>query len=100
MDEKPIWLIWSNEHGAWWRPAGCGYIRVIEEAGRYSRSEAQEICDGANRYLPKGTKPNEVMVLSPEGVSALLLGTIDRIVKDALADEVLSREVAAKEGDS
>ena len=95
MDEKSIWLIWSNEHGAWWRPASCGYIRVIEEAGRYPRSEAQEICDGANRYLPKGTKPNEVMVLSPEGVRDLLLGA----VYHALEDDVPSGEISGHEGD-
>ena len=37
------YLIWSNEHGAWWAPNGMGYTRVIEEAGRYSPGDAERI---------------------------------------------------------
>ena len=45
------WLIWSNQHGKWWRPAECGYTDLIDEAGRYERTEADRIvadatCDG------------------------------------------------------
>ena len=36
-------LVWSNQHGQWWRPARRGYTSVIEEAGRYSIAEAREI---------------------------------------------------------
>ena len=85
MPETPIWLIWSNEHGMWWRPASGGYTRVIEQAGRYGITEANEICDGANRFLPKG-KTHEVRVLSPEGADTLINGTIDRITKDIVKD--------------
>jgi hypothetical protein len=35
------WLIWSNQHGMWWRAHGVGYTGQIEEAGRYSRREAE-----------------------------------------------------------
>ena len=66
-----IWLIWSNEHRAWWGPGSMGYVGIIERAGRYSFKTAQEICDGANRYLPEGNT-YEVMVLSPEAAVALL----------------------------
>ena len=85
MSETPIWLIWSNEHGMWWRPASCGYTRVIEQAGRYGITEATEICDGANRFLRKGVT-HEVRVLSPEGTDTLLNGTIDRIAKGIMKD--------------
>lgn len=34
------YLIWSNEHRAWWRPDARGYTLDIERAGRYSRDEA------------------------------------------------------------
>lgn len=34
------YLIWSNEHRAWWRPNSSGYTVFIESAGRYSRDEA------------------------------------------------------------
>ena len=83
MSETPIWLVWSNEHGAWWGPGGCGYTRIIERAGRYGIKEADQICNDANEYLPKG-KTHEVRVLSPEGADILLNGVIDRIVKDAM----------------
>ena len=38
--DSDTYLIWSNEHGAWWRPNAAGYTMRIEEAGRYSREEA------------------------------------------------------------
>lgn len=42
------YLIWSNEHNAWWCPDHCGYTSSVDKAGRYSLSEAIEICNGAN----------------------------------------------------
>jgi len=36
-------LIWSNEHGMWWRANHYGYTRYIEEAGRYELDEAVSI---------------------------------------------------------
>lgn len=35
-----LYLIWSNEHRAWWRPRAQGYTKRIDHAGRYSREEA------------------------------------------------------------
>ena len=32
--------IWSGEHRAWWRPGGCGYTTLIENAGIYSFEDA------------------------------------------------------------
>lgn len=34
------YLIWSNEHRAWWRPNSRGYTIHIEAAGRYTRDDA------------------------------------------------------------
>lgn len=41
------YLIWSNEHRAWWRPNRCGYTIYLEAAGRYPRDEAVAICRDA-----------------------------------------------------
>jgi hypothetical protein len=41
------YLIWSNEHGAWWGPNTVGYVRRIEHAGRYSHEQALHICTNA-----------------------------------------------------
>ncbi len=38
------YLIWSNEHRAWWRPNARGYTLQLEKAGRYSRDEALKHC--------------------------------------------------------
>jgi hypothetical protein len=46
------WLIWSEEHGAWWKAGRAGYTRSMREAGRYPLDEAAAIVDDANRYAP------------------------------------------------
>ena len=46
---KPMWMVWSSEHHAWWGPNGCGYRNFKQQAGRYSFSEALEIVRDANR---------------------------------------------------
>jgi hypothetical protein len=38
------YLIWSNEHRAWWGPGHHGYVRELSRAGRYSRPNALDIC--------------------------------------------------------
>ena len=30
------YLVWSNEHNAWWGPGETGYVRRVAEAGRYT----------------------------------------------------------------
>lgn len=44
MSDDPVYLVWSNEHRAWWGPEHRGYVRGVSQAGRYSRDEALEIC--------------------------------------------------------
>jgi ribosomal protein S27AE len=63
FEEDWGWLVWSFEHGAWWGPGKCGYTRSLNKAGRYTRLEALEICDEANRY---SKEVNEAMVHQSE----------------------------------
>ena len=58
------WLIWSEEHGAWWRAHRVGYTRLLAEAGRYEKAQAEEIVTQANRYCESGTF-NEVAMPDP-----------------------------------
>jgi hypothetical protein len=43
-----MFLIWSIEHTAFWRPGQTGYTRTLAEAGRYSETEADAIVARAN----------------------------------------------------
>jgi hypothetical protein len=56
-----MYLIWSFEHGAWWRPFGWGYTQDIDAAGRFNLEEASSIIENANRYRPLDD-PFEVLV--------------------------------------
>jgi hypothetical protein len=40
-------LIWSFEHGQWWRDNCDGYTSDIEDAGRYSLQKAVQLCQNA-----------------------------------------------------
>lgn len=59
---EPAWLVWSNEHSAWWKPAHRGYTEMKSEAGLYTFAEALEIVTGANKFLPIDAVPNEAML--------------------------------------
>jgi hypothetical protein len=51
--ESRDYLVWSYEHKGWWvrRLGGnWGYTRDVNEAGRYTESEATRICENAKRY--------------------------------------------------
>lgn len=57
------YLIWSHEHGAWWRPNRAGYCLAVKDAGRYSQDEAIRICAHAREGLGDlSTPPNEMPV--------------------------------------
>jgi hypothetical protein len=60
-----MYLIWSNEHNAWWRANRIGYTPQVEFAGRYSLEESIRICNSANINWNPCTKrsPNELPIL-------------------------------------
>ena len=61
------YLIWSEEHLAWWGrdPTNFNYTRSIQHARRYSKEEAAKIVANANRLLKPGTFPHEFVVAEP-----------------------------------
>jgi hypothetical protein len=65
--QSKVWLVWSNEHRAWWAPDRCGYRQRVDEAGRYTCEEAMACCAmRSNTGIPP-----EVMVPSPEYLESL-----------------------------
>lgn len=83
MRDLPLWLVWSNEHKAWWGPNGCGYYVDVNSAGRYSYEEAVDICNGRDFPWPPTVRhdlngheqwpenPPELVVPAPEFWEAL-----------------------------
>jgi hypothetical protein len=61
------YLIWSHQHGGWWRPGGFGYTPHVGDAGRFDRERALEICRAAlpGQYKPGGPFP-ELPVLEDD----------------------------------
>ncbi|WIM97812.1 hypothetical protein ACTOB_001366 [Actinoplanes oblitus] len=80
MTEIDSYLVWSNQKTMWWRPRNSGYTQYIEEAGRYTRAEAEEIVrkatvDGQLKHWRtdpvSGAKYwsfDEVLVAAPEAI--------------------------------
>lgn len=72
---EPAWrgmdryLIWSNEHRAWWRPNRSGYTIFVEKAGRYSQAEAIE--QSRHRDQSKNEAPPEIPVREADMIAAL-----------------------------
>ena len=50
MDDENAHLVWSFEHTAWWAPNSRGYTPRWYDAGRYSRADAERICEQANHH--------------------------------------------------
>lgn len=57
--EACLWLIWSNEHHAWWGANERGYVKTKGNAGQYAFDKAVSICRSDNRGLEL---PNETML--------------------------------------
>lgn len=73
IPDAKVWLVWSNEHTAWWKPGCLGYTADAEKAGRYTLADARK---HANSGQMGGTcarcehLPNEVVTPAPEFVAS------------------------------
>jgi hypothetical protein len=61
------YLIWSEEHQAWWRANATGYTRSIYQAGRFTQAQAHDIVKSANAFLDPSMDPplNEIAIPDP-----------------------------------
>lgn len=62
MTDTTVFLIWSHEHGMWWRPNSAGYTNYVHEAGQYTEDESADFCSAATRGWSGDGTPPEVMV--------------------------------------
>jgi len=72
---EQLYLIWSEEHGAWWkRESGgqtWGYTHSMEQAGRYTKERAAQIVAKANAVVHRDTgfypdrSFNEIAITDP-----------------------------------
>ncbi len=46
-----VWILWSDEHLAFWSPDELGYVSDIEKAGRYTFDEAVKIAINDDEQL-------------------------------------------------
>jgi hypothetical protein len=65
--KQQLYLIWSEEHQAWWHANRHQYTRSIFEAGRFRQPDACEIVLAANAYLDPAHDPplNEIAIPDP-----------------------------------
>ncbi len=56
------YVIWSHEHGCWWRPGSAGYTNDLRSAGVYSRDEAMQISHRGRDGWEAGEIPDELPV--------------------------------------
>ncbi len=98
---KAQYVIWSNEHAAWWGPDQVGYTPWVEEAGRYDLPTARVIVaksalDGIkdrpsrlpSRYTTVATARTHLM-LAPESLAEFVLH-----VEQTLAETPASRKAS------
>lgn len=62
-------LIWSEEHQAWWRPNSAGYTTSLKQAGRYDSAQAGNIVEGANNC---GKQFCEIALPVPRDLDSLI----------------------------
>jgi hypothetical protein len=77
--QTPQYVIWSEEHGAWWAPKRNGYTRQLANAGRYQKAEADQIVSEANQYSRPPLAWSEVAIPDPfSKTQPQIQDTIDR----------------------
>lgn len=74
LREGERYVIWSNEHAAYWGPGSCGYTRSLKEAGRYSRQHAVQVCFDARGGWNGSGPPPEIPVRERDAIAAGLEG--------------------------
>ncbi len=90
------YLVWSNEHHAYWKKDRAGYTPSVWRAGRYGLNDAQSCA------ATSGVRGRDVIVLAPESHRMLPLFSIPEIVavEDTMRDRIREATDAVLAGSS
>lgn len=100
------YLIWSNQHGAWWGPDRRGYTLMVEEAGRYPLDQARAIVRDATLagqlVVPRASHLgysnidtlDEVLLMAPESVDDMLTYVGGRLAEPTVAEIIAEKRQA------
>ncbi|WP_294275813.1 hypothetical protein [uncultured Sphingomonas sp.] len=66
---EPLYLVWSNEHRAWWDAEERGYTRIIERAGRYTRAAALTIASRRGGGWQTESNPYEIAIPEADAIA-------------------------------
>lgn len=92
------YVVWSNEHSAWWGPKRSGYYTHLVAAGRYTRDEAIRICQGARGGRRYNANPSEVPILLADAEAFWTEDGLEERRRDE--SEKLQREIEEAEADA
>lgn len=85
-----MYLLWSNKHRKWWRAGESGYADFIEEAGRYTKEEAERIVNKSTvNGLLKNIRKNSVTgreFFSYNTVMVQEVEDINRMINEQIPD--------------
>lgn len=68
----PRYVVWSNEHAAWWGPDECGYRSDLSHAGRYTREHALKLAcarDGLSWRGHRLGNPPEIAIREDDALA-------------------------------
>jgi hypothetical protein len=89
-------LVWSHQHGAWWRAGRCGYTRDRRQAGLYCRAEAVAICADAGAGGRPGEPPAEIVVRLEDLLAVEALALLELMTRSDPAAEPTAAKLAAE----
>jgi hypothetical protein len=91
----PLYLIWSNHHGMWWKPNAAGYTGDARNAGRWTLEDGEIRMRG--RDWPRGSLPPEILVQRPPDV--VLGQPFAEEQLRSLAEEISRKFVASRDAE-
>lgn len=92
--KEDLVLIYSLEHGQYWKPKSWGYTSDRKLAGKYPKAQAKAICEDANKHIPAGERVNEV--IEEIDLNKKVTHSISKVELREWCNEIIQKEVFRK----